>query len=85
MTMKISLAALAAVLFAGGAQAQSMTCADYLKADAQMQASMGGAAPSTGNPQLDAQAKALDAKVKAYCTKNPAVDVGKAMEAAMTQ
>lgn len=83
MTINITLAALAATLFAAGAQAQSMSCADYLKADQQMQAAMGGAAPSTGNPQLDAQAKAIDAKVKAYCGKNPTADVSKAMEAAM--
>ena len=85
MAMKLTLAALAATLLAAGAQAQTMTCADYLKAGQQAQAAMGGAAPTTGNPQLDAQAKALDAKMKAYCSKNPSADVTKALEAAMTQ
>jgi hypothetical protein len=80
-----AIAAVAATVFAVQAQAQSMTCADYLKADKQMQSAMGGAPASTGNPQMDAQAKAMDAKLKAYCTKNPSVDVSKAMEAAMMQ
>lgn len=66
-----------------GAQAQTMTCADYIKADKQISAAMGGGASSTGNKELDAQAAALDQKVRAYCTKNPTADLNKAMEQAM--
>ena len=62
---------------------QNMTCADYLKADKQLQSQMGGAPPTTGNAALDAQAMALDKKVKDYCTKNPTVGVDKAMMEAM--
>jgi len=85
MKSLIAAAALAAVLpiaAQNSASAQNMSCADYLKADKQMQAQM-GAAPSTGDPKMDAQAAALDKKVKDYCTKNPSVGVDKAMEAAM--
>jgi len=74
---------LAALLPVHSALAQNMTCADYLKADKQMQAAMGGAAPTTGDPKMDAQAAALDKKMKDYCTKNPSAGVDKAMEEAM--
>jgi hypothetical protein len=72
-----------AVLLPAAASAQNMTCADYLKADAQMSAQMGGVKPTTGDAKMDAQAAALDNKIKAYCTKNPTVGVDKAMEEAM--
>jgi predicted secreted protein len=60
------------------AVAQNMTCADYLKADAEMTKQMGGQAP-----KMDASAAALDKKMKDYCTKNPTAGVDKAMEASM--
>lgn len=82
MKTLIASAALAALLPAA-ASAQTMTCADYLKADKQLQSQMGGAQPTTGNAQLDAQAMALDKKVKDYCTRNPTVGVDKAMMEAM--
>jgi hypothetical protein len=77
------LAALLPVAAPHSALAQTMTCADYLKADKQMQGQMGGATPTTGDPKMDAQAAALDKKMKDYCTKNPSVGVDKAMEEAM--
>jgi hypothetical protein len=83
MSTMLAAATLVATGLVAGAQAQSMTCADYLKADKQISAAMGGAAPSTGNKELDAQAAALDQKVRAYCTKNPTADLNKAMEQAM--
>ena len=82
MKTLIAAAAVTALLPAT-AYAQTMTCADYLKADKQMQSQMGGAQPTTGNAQLDAQAMAIDKKVKDYCTKNPTVGVDKAMMEAM--
>ena len=77
------VAAVAALLPVAASAQQNMSCADYLKADKQMQSQMGGAPPSTGNAALDAQAMALDKKVKDYCTKNPSVGVDKAMMEAM--
>jgi hypothetical protein len=32
---------------------------------------------------MDAQAAAMDQKVRAYCTKNPSADLNKAMEQAL--
>lgn len=73
-----------AALLPVAASAQNMTCADYLKADKEMTAQMGGAAAvKTGDAAMDAQAAALDKKMKDYCTKNPTAGVDKAMEAAM--
>ena len=66
-----------AALLPSFAFAQSMTCADYLKAEKEMAASMGANAP-----KLDAESAALDKKMKDYCTKNPTAAVEKAMEAA---
>jgi hypothetical protein len=84
MKSLIAAGMLAALLAAQtSALAQNMSCADYLKADKQMQAAMGGAAPTTGDPKMDAQAAALDKKVKDFCTKNPSVGVDKAIEEAM--
>jgi len=78
------LAGAIAALLPVAASAQNMTCADYLKADQQMTAQMGGAgAMKTGNAAMDAQAAALDKKMKDYCTKNPTATVDKAMEEAM--
>lgn len=77
----LAVALAAALPFA--AAAQTMTCADYLKADQQLTAQMGGAAPTTGDAKMDAQSAALDKKMKDYCTKNPTAGVDKAMEEAM--
>lgn len=74
-----ALAALLPAVAQNPAVAQTMTCADYLKADKQMQAQMGGASMSTGNAQMDAQAAAMDKKLKDYCTKNPSAGMDKAM------
>lgn len=83
MKSLIIAGALAALLPAM-ASAQNMSCADYLKAEKELTAQMGGAAPpKTGDAAMDAQAAALDKKVKDYCTKNPSAGVDKAMEAAM--
>jgi hypothetical protein len=67
-----------AALLPSFALAQNMTCADYLKADAEMTKQMGANAP-----KMDAEAAALDKKMKDYCTKNPSHTVDKAMEASM--
>lgn len=58
-----------------------MSCADYLKADAQMQASMSAAdkAALTADPA----AAALDRKVRDYCSRNPKAPVSEAMQRAM--
>lgn len=58
-----------------------MSCADYIKADAQMQASMSAAdkAAMTADPT----AAALDRKVRDYCVKNPKAPVSEAMQKAM--
>jgi len=70
----------ATVLAAGPVFAQSsMTCGDYLKADKQMAAQMGGASASTGDAKMDAAAAAMDKALRDYCTKNPTVSVDKAM------
>ncbi len=55
-----------------------MKCADYLKLVAQM-----GATPTTGNAEADKMAADMDAKMKAYCTANPAAKVTEAAEKAM--
>lgn len=67
-----------AALLPSLAVAQNMTCADYLKAEAEMTKQMGANAPKP-----DATAAALDKKMKDYCTKNPTAGVDKAMEEAM--
>lgn len=76
--MKSLIVAGALALLPSFASAQSMTCADYLKAEKEMAASMGANAP-----KLDAESAALDKKLKDYCTKNPTAAVEKAMEAAV--
>jgi hypothetical protein len=60
------------------AQAQSMTCAEYLKAEAEMAKAMGKDAPKP-----DAATAAMDKKMKDYCVKNPTASADKAMEEAM--
>jgi len=76
----IRLGFVAALFAANPVFAQtSMTCADYLKADKQIAAQMGGASASTGDAKLDAQAAAMDKALRDYCTRNPTVSVDKAM------
>jgi hypothetical protein len=79
----LAIAALAVALLPAAATAQNMTCADYLKADKQMRAQMGGMSMSTGNAQMDAQAAAMDKKLNDFCAKNPAVGLDQAVMEAM--
>lgn len=58
-----------------------MSCADYLKADAQMQAAMTPADKAA--MQSDPQAAELDNKVRALCKANPKTPVSEAMSKAM--
>lgn len=58
-----------------------MSCADYLKADAQMQAAMSPAEKAAVT--ADPSAAALDRKVKTYCVANPKSPVSEAMTKAM--
>jgi hypothetical protein len=81
--MKMLALAFAAALLPAAASAQTMTCADYLKADKQVRSQMGGMSMSTGNAQMDAQAAALDKKLNDYCAKNPNDGLDKAMMEAM--
>lgn len=76
---KIMLAALVLGLGLSTASAQSamdpnMTCADYLKALAQM-----GNVPKSGDAAVDA----MDKKINDYCKANPAAKLSVAMEKAM--
>lgn len=71
-----------ATLFASPAFAQTdMSCADYLKADIQMQAQM--TAADKAAMAKDPAAVALDKKVRDYCTKNPRAPAAEAMQKAM--
>ena len=64
----------------GGALAQSdMSCADMLKANAQIDAATKDAMAK------DPTAAALDKKMNDYCIKNPAAKVSEAMEKVMMQ
>ncbi|NEU14850.1 hypothetical protein G3T14_22570 [Methylobacterium sp. BTF04] len=58
-----------------------MSCADYLKADAQMQAGMSPADKAA--MQSDPQAADLDNKVRTFCKANPKVPTSEAMSKAM--
>lgn len=82
-TMKMFALAVVAALLPAAASAQTMTCADYLKADKQVRSQMGGMSMSTGNAQMDAQAAAMDKKINDYCAKNPNDGLDKAMMEAM--
>jgi hypothetical protein len=77
--MKTTLAAIAILLGAiGAANAQSdMSCADLLKANAQIDAA------TKAEMAKDATAAAMDKKVNDYCTKNPAAKASEAMEKAL--
>lgn len=81
--MKLTHVTLAlALLSSAPALAQAdMSCADYLKADAQMQAAMTPADKAALSK--DPTAVALDRKVRDYCTKNPKAPASEAMEKAM--
>ncbi|WP_375458027.1 hypothetical protein [uncultured Enterovirga sp.] len=71
-----------ALLSAGPAPAQTdMSCADYLKADAEMQAAISAADKAA--LAKDPSATALDRKVREYCTKNPKAPASEAMEKAV--
>jgi hypothetical protein len=79
--MKKSALALALTFGVLGTAAQAqtdMSCADYLKADKQMAAQMGGSTASS-----DPTAAAMDKKVKDYCTANPKTKLSEAMEKAL--
>ena len=66
--------------YAATAQAD-MSCADYLKADAQMQAAMTPADKAA--MQSDPQAAELDNKVRSFCKANPKTPVSEAMSKAI--
>ena len=69
------VATVLAALFPAAASAQSMTCADYLKAEKQM-------ADAAGSAKPDPESAAIDKKMHDYCVKNPTVSADKAMEEA---
>ena len=79
---KICFIAVFSLLGMAAASAQApdanMTCADYLKLDAQM-----GATPKTGDASADAMAADLDMKMKNYCKANPTAKATEAAEKAM--
>jgi hypothetical protein len=57
------------------ASAQSLTCADYLKNEKELNQATAGTPP-------DADSAALDKKIHDYCVKNRTASVDKAMEEA---
>ena len=64
----------------GAAQAQSdMTCADLLKANAQLDAATKDALAK------DASAAAMDKKINDFCAKNPKEKASVAMEKALSE
>ncbi len=79
--MKTTLAAIAMVFAGfGAAQAQSdMSCADLLKANAQIDDA------TKAQMAKDPAAAALDKKINDYCTKNPTAKASEAMEKAMAE
>ena len=83
MIKSFALAAIAASLFAANASAQTMTCADYLKAQKEMAAAMKG--QPVGTTAAEKEAPALDKKVTDYCTKNPKASADEAVMKAMGQ
>jgi hypothetical protein len=61
-----------------GAHAQSdMTCADLLKANAQIDAA------TKAEMAKDASAAAMDKKINDYCAKNPTAKASEAMDKAL--
>jgi len=62
----------------GAAQAQAdMTCADLLKANAQIDAA------TKADAAKDPAAAAMDKKINDYCAKNPTAKASEAMEKAL--
>ena len=85
MTKLLCTAAVLALLPAAAMAQTDMSCADYLKSDAQMTASMSAADKATLTAQMaaDPSAAAMDKKMKAYCTANPKAPTSEAMMKAM--
>ncbi|WHQ72510.1 hypothetical protein [Methylorubrum extorquens] len=78
----LALLALGATVLPATVSAQAdMSCADYLKADAQMQAAMSPA--DRAAVQSDPQAVDLGNKVRTYCKANLKAPVSEAMSKAM--
>lgn len=67
--------------FAARAQTGDMSCADYLKVDAEAQAQLSAA--DKAMMQADPQAAAIDAKMRAYCRANPKASSSEAAMKAM--
>ena len=63
------------------AQTADMSCADYLKLDQQANAQL--TAEAKAMLQADPQAKAMDDKLRAYCTQNPKVPMSEAAQKAL--
>ena len=78
MKSLLAAGAILALLTSVASAQTSMSCADYLKAEAEMAKAMGKDAPKP-----DAATAAMDKKVKDYCTKNPTASADKAIEEAM--
>jgi hypothetical protein len=80
--MKKSIVAAVFLIFCGfgSANAQSdMSCADLIKANAQLDAATKAAMAK------DADGVALDKKINDYCAKNPTAKASEAMEKALAQ
>lgn len=79
----LALCGLVAAASVPAAQAQTgdMSCAEYLKVDAQAQASLSAA--DKAMLKADPQAAAIDAKMRAYCTANPKASSSEAAMKAM--
>lgn len=73
----LSLALLTAMSTAALAQAD--TCAAYLRAQAEMKAALRSA--GTAVPPVDP----MDAKIEAYCTRNPNAPLAEAMQKALAE
>lgn len=82
LPVRFAMVAFGLILGPAVASAQSdMSCADYLKAEAKMQADMNPADRAQMQVTMHAnpQAAALDAKMKAYCRANPKASSSEAM------
>jgi hypothetical protein len=78
MATVLAAATLVATGLVAGAQAQTVTCADYLRADKQISAVIAKAPPSTSATELNAQTT-FDQRVRTYCAGHPDADISKAM------
>ncbi|QCI67158.1 hypothetical protein [Phreatobacter stygius] len=78
MKMILSLVLLTAMSAAAAAQTAD-TCAGYLRAQAEMKAALRSA--GTAMPPADP----MDAKIEAYCTRNPNAPLAEAMQKALAQ